>query len=299
MKMLSKVIVVLLLATAMICCEEPNTNTPTPDNNKENNESGGNGENTNEGKNENTEVEEKEDLSFLYLISQSSQTVTYNIDGTTTTSPTTRQEYKYEGYKKIEYALYTDNTIISSSKYAYNGLICTDAQSETTIEYLDNTYLRVKSQTTPTTISEIEYDGKRILNQKYYYNGNLTYECRYEYNGLVATVYAREYDYQTNKLSDWKKNSQITFLDRTYLRIKEQIGYANNYTTYYDTTYDGTKLLKNEYWIDFGEYRVLSIKTEYTYNGLQCSGIQFYFDTSNPQNTSPISKGMITQVFLE
>jgi hypothetical protein len=172
-------------------------------------------------------------------------------------------------------------------------------ENGTIIEYLDDTFLIVKSQTTASTISMIEYDGKRIINQKTYYNNNLIYEYRYEYNDLVATVYARDYNYETNEHSDWKLNSKITFLDKTYLRIKEQIGYAEEFTTYYYAKYDETKLLKFEYWIDFGEYSVLSISSEYTYDGLKCYGVQLAFDSSNPQNTNPISKTIIEQIYLE
>lgn len=239
-----------------------------------------------------------EDLSFQYLISQSSYTITYNADGTSTTSPITRQEFKYDGHKKTEYDLYVEDDILSSSRYTYDGLICID-ENGTIIEYLDDTFLRVKSQTTASTISMIEYDGKRIINQKTYYNNNLIYEYRYEYNDLVATVYARDYNYETNEHSDWKLNSKITFLDKTYLRIKEQIGYAEEFTTYYYAKYDETKLLKDENWIDFGEYSVLSFSSEYTYDGLKCYGVQLAFDSSNPQNTNPISKTIIEQLYLE
>ena len=239
-----------------------------------------------------------EDLSFQYLISQSSYAITYNADGTSTTSPITRHEYKYDGHKKTEYDLYVEDAILSSSRYTYDGLICID-ENGTIIEYLDDTFLRVKSQTTASTISMIEYDGKRIINQKTYYNNNLIYESRYEYNDLVATVYARDYNYETKELSDWKLISKITFLDKTYLRIKEQIGYAEEFTTYYYAKYDETKLLKDENWIDFGEYSVLSFSSEYTYDGLKCYGVQLAFDSSNPQNTNPISKTIIEQIYLE
>lgn len=295
MKTSLKICIVLLLTLVVLGCEVPIPTSPAEDNNKENNE---NIENNKEG-NGNTNEKTNEDLSYLYLISQSSYTITYNADGSSSLSSTTKQEYIYDGYKKIGYNLYVDDSLLSSLTYTYNGLTCTEEGNGTIVEYLDDTYLRVKKQATPTTLSVTEYDGKKIVNQKTYQNNNLMYECRYDYNGLIATVYSRDYDYETNKLLDWRKSAQITFLDNTYLRTKEHIGFSNNFTTIYHNTYEGTKLLNAELWIDFGEYKVLSIKTEYTYSNLQSIGTHLSFDTTNPQNTNPISKTITMQTYLE
>ena len=141
----------------------------------------------------------------------------------------------YDGKKIITEETYLSGKLSSRSTYEYEGLVCigeTDNYDINTgnktstcisnIEYLDDTYLRIKSnkQTTKnfhdnnlyTYEYNAVYDDKKVITEETYLSGKLSFRSTYEYEGLVRIGETDNYDINTgNKTSTCISN--IEYLD--------------------------------------------------------------------------------------
>lgn len=131
--------------------------------------------------------------------------------------------WEYDGKKIVSYRRFKDGVLEFDNKdFNYDGLFCTYKmtyyssegvpvyESSASIDYLDDTYLRKKSNTytkvtfdldgTPATTTVIntinEYDGKKLVESREYRNGMISSTTRdYQYNGLTCRYYYDGYSY--------------------------------------------------------------------------------------------------------
>jgi len=128
--------------------------------------------------------------------------------------------YWYDGKKKLSQKSYTNGMLSSETLYNYDGLRCSyktmsyyspgvvNQENNYEILYLDETYLRIKTQlrtrkrydaegnltSTDTYYTVNEYDGKKPVGYQYYRNGKLSAAGRdYQYDGLTCFYFIDGY----------------------------------------------------------------------------------------------------------
>ena len=225
-----------------------------------------------------------EDLSYLIKTYQR-----YESDGRII-----KNTWNYDGYKVTGYQHYEDGLLYHENKnYSYNGLnasydfysyrngdVNDVSVTHHECEYLDETFRRTKYEKSyllnqSTSIVEIyyEYDGKKLLNTKWYTDGVLSSEQQYNYDGLRCTYTVDYPGYQ-------RRQYEIIYLDETYLREKSKMLTIYRYDTDGNLSYSRTNLQVNEYdgkkpigyrWYNNGQLGAAG--RDYQYDGLNC----YYF----------------------
>ncbi len=257
----------------------------------------------------------EENLSNLYLQSRTEESVSYNLGSNVVSiKSTTSNVFTYEENRVVREVLdyaaqqYNGGEVVHSQthheevNYSWNGLACTQEwQSGNVVEeYLDDTYLRVKKLETGNYKQVREYDGKKIINEYRYLDGELQYEIEYEYDGLTATFTQTNHILESpdmNGIQMWCVGGKVTYLDDTYLRTAyQEVEYANDFGDRHKVlttnTYNGTQLVESEVRIE-GSYRgyqyddnaIVSL-AEYEWDGLKCTGTvtNYHQDPQPPYN---------------
>ena len=175
--------------------------------------------------------ESSEDLSFLRIKSRRETTKSFYDNSLST------YEYNaaYDGKKVITEETYLNGKLYSCSSGRYDGLSCVSERvifdintgnkvslSKSNVEYLDNTYLRIRSRRETTenfydnSLSTYEYnaayDGKKVITEETYLNGKL-YSCSsYKYNGQSCTIKTTIYDINIGGITSISE-SNVDYLD--------------------------------------------------------------------------------------
>lgn len=207
----------------------------------------------------------------------------------------------YDGYKPTGSQYYVDGQLSSESKnYSYDGLNASwdtyqyqnnevTSYSHYETEYIDETFLRMKYHKQQhynldnpqyNYVSEYfyEYEGKKKMGHKLYWNGILQSDSRYNYDGLCCSY--RISFYSSQGVVSRTKDIDIVYLDDTYLRNKTYKRTTNVYdlngvvtkteTSYFVSDFEGKKPVGSQ---SFSDGKLSSVGRDYHYDGLSC----YYF----------------------
>ena len=267
----------------------------------------------------------EDNLSCLYIKTRKEASAYYGFGPGTQTETTAEIVTTYEGNRVVgeDYKVTTlqydeDGSVWHSSDIheviscSWNGLTCTRTYEAiydgleyptVVVEYLDDTYLRIKTQESEFDNHKLvfEYDGKKITKESLYLDGVLQYDKVYEYKGLTATYVMTYYvptenpDYVGVQMT--LVGGKITYQDNTFLRVvRQEYDYRNSNgdatKEIITNTYDGVKRTKCEQRIEgtingytYGDDAVYML-AEYEWDGLKCRGTikQFHQDPQPPYN---------------
>ena len=227
-----------------------------------------------------------------------------------------KQTWTYDGHKETSYKHYVDGLLYSERKnYSYDGLNASyddysykngDVNDVTVrhyeCEYLDDTYLRKKYEKyysldpQDTNIHETYYcyDGKKKTSQKQYYNGVLTREVLYSYDGLRCS-------YKIDFGNQRERYFEVLYLDETFLRQNTYLRSEKRYDTegnlltsnisYFVYNYDGKKPIGYQ---EYQDDNLSAIGRDYQYEGLNC-----YYFLDDYQDGEVVSTRMYEVEYLE
>lgn len=271
----------------------------------------------------------EDDLSYLYVKSRKYNVVYYGYGSDVSTEQTGSRVFAYEENRIIgeiyDYALvqYNKGDILSTQsnheevEYSWNGRVCTQKweSGDIVTEYLDDTYIRVKTLETDNYKLVNEYDGKKIIKESSYVGDNLEYVREYNYNGLTATYTQTNYTDTNSDLNGilmQRVGGKIIYQDNTYLRVlyQEYECHSNVGDVYKEmttNTFDGVKLVKSEVRLK-GSYNgyayednALFMRSEYEWEGSKCKvkTTQYHQDPQPPYNEHNGKVAAITDTEFE